>query len=108
MASALHELDATALAAAIRAGEASSLEAVRTLRERIESVGAAVNGVVALAPGEEDRARAADAALARGEALGPLHGVPFTAKDTLDTAGVRTTRGSLLFADHVPGEDATA
>ncbi|MEZ5101026.1 MAG: amidase [Thermoleophilia bacterium] len=108
MAGALHELDATALAAAIRAGEASSLEAVRALHERIASVGAAVNGVVALASDAEERARAADAALARGEAVGPLHGVPFTAKDTLDTAGLRTTRGSLLFADHVPGEDATA
>jgi aspartyl-tRNA(Asn)/glutamyl-tRNA(Gln) amidotransferase subunit A len=39
---------------------------------------------------------------------GPLHGVPFTVKDTFDTAGVRTTRGSLLFADHVPGRDAAA
>lgn len=108
MTGALHELDAIGLAGAIRARVASSLEVVRALAERIESVGAAVNGVVALAPDAEERARAADAALARGDAVGPLHGVPFTAKDTLDAAGVRTTRGSLLFADRVPEADATA
>ena len=42
----------------------------------------------------------------RGDELGPLHGVPFTIKDSFDTAGVRTTRGSRLFADQVPTADA--
>ena len=45
--------------------------------------------------------------LARGQRLGPLHGVPVTFKDTLDTAGVRTTAGSLLFAERAPSRDAT-
>uniref|UniRef100_J1ZVE3 Glutamyl-tRNA(Gln) amidotransferase subunit A n=1 Tax=Streptomyces auratus AGR0001 TaxID=1160718 RepID=J1ZVE3_9ACTN len=44
----------------------------------------------------------------RDEPLGPLHGVPFTIKDSLDSAGVRTMRGSHLFADHVPERDATS
>ena len=52
-------------------------------------------------------ARAADAALARGEAPGPLHGVPFTIKDSLDTAGVVTTAGTVGWRDRVPARDAT-
>jgi len=43
----------------------------------------------------------------RGDELGPLHGVPFTVKDTFDTFGIRTTRGSRLFAGYVPERDAT-
>ncbi|MFI8831864.1 amidase family protein [Streptomyces afghaniensis] len=46
--------------------------------------------------------------MARGDDLGPLHGVPFTIKDSFDTAGVVTTQGSRLFGHHVPAEDATA
>jgi aspartyl-tRNA(Asn)/glutamyl-tRNA(Gln) amidotransferase subunit A len=57
-------------------------------------------------PGVEKRAEEAEAAVARGDELPPLHGVPFTIKDSFDTAGVRTTRGSRLFADHVPERDA--
>ena len=57
-------------------------------------------------PDAEQRARAAEAAVLAGEELGPLHGVPFTIKDSFDTAGVRTARGSRLFADRVPAEDA--
>jgi aspartyl-tRNA(Asn)/glutamyl-tRNA(Gln) amidotransferase subunit A len=51
-------------------------------------------------------AAAADAAAARGEWLGLLHGMVVAVKDNLDTAGVRTTSGSLFFADHVPNRDA--
>jgi aspartyl-tRNA(Asn)/glutamyl-tRNA(Gln) amidotransferase subunit A len=54
-----------------------------------------------------DRAREAEAALMRGESWGALHGVPFTIKDCIDTAAVRTTRGSKIFADYVPRTDAT-
>lgn len=53
-------------------------------------------------------ARAAEARQMRGEALGPLHGVPFTVKDLIATAGVRTTYGSLIFEHHVPERDAIA
>jgi amidase len=54
-----------------------------------------------------ERAREADAALARGEMWGPLHGVPFTLKDAHATAGMRTTTGFPLLADYVPQEDST-
>ncbi len=51
-------------------------------------------------------ARAAEAAVMRGDALGPLHGLPFSVKDLVPTAGLRTTWGSLIFKDHVPERDA--
>lgn len=97
-------LDATELASRIREKEVSPVEAIRAYRERIEERNPEVNAVVTLFDDAEERARRAE----RSEPAGPLHGVPFTIKDTLDTAGVRTTRGSRLFADHVPAEDATA
>lgn len=56
----------------------------------------------------QDEARAAEAAYLRGEAAGPLAGVPFVVKDLFDTAGVRTTYGSPMFADNVPERDAAA
>ena len=52
-------------------------------------------------------AREAEQAIARGEYLGPLHGVPVAVKDQLWTAGIRTTAGSRFLADFVPEEDAT-
>ena len=53
-----------------------------------------------------DQARALDARLAAGEDIGPLGGLPVAIKDLVDTAGIRTTHGSPLFADHVPERDA--
>ena len=100
---------ATRLAAAIRAGEVSALEVVDAHLARIAAVNPALNAVVQLAA---DRARAearrADAALARGEIFGPLHGVPFTAKDSLSTAEIITTAGTRGRARLVPAQDATA
>ena len=66
-----------------------------------------INAVVRLADDARDRARAADAELARGARLGPLHGVPFTIKDSLDTAGVVTTAGTAGWRERVPERDAT-
>lgn len=76
------------------------------LRARAEALNPALNALVTPMPDAEERARAAEAAVLAGEDVGPLHGVPFTIKDSFDTAGVRTTRGSRLFAEHVPAEDA--
>jgi aspartyl-tRNA(Asn)/glutamyl-tRNA(Gln) amidotransferase subunit A len=103
----LCSLDATDLAARIRARAISPRDVVRAHLERIEAINPRLNAVVTLIADAEERARAAESALMRGEAIGPLHGVPFTIKDCLDTAGIRTTRGSRLFADHVPAADAT-
>ncbi len=99
--------DATELARLVRERRASPVEIVGAFLDRIDSVNPAVNAVVTPAPDAMDRAREAERAVAAGEALGPLHGVPFTVKDCIDTAGLRTTRGSLLFADRVPDADAT-
>lgn len=100
-------LDASELAARVRARELSPLEVVRGHLERIDAVNPKINAIVTRIADAEDRARAAEAAVMRGDALGPLHGVPFTVKDCLDTAAVRTTRGSRLYADRVATADAT-
>ncbi|MEW2436567.1 amidase family protein [Streptomyces caniferus] len=77
--------------------------------DRIEAVGPKVNATVTvLAERALAMAESADEAVAAGAAVGPFHGVPFTVKDSLDVAGVVTTRGSTLFEDHVANADATA
>ena len=98
-------LDATALAALIARGEVSSREVVQAHLDRIAAVGPAVNAITTLM-GEQALERAS--ILAREPALGPLHGVPYTIKDSLDTAGVLTMRGSRIFAGRQPTADATA
>ena len=99
--------DATALAGLMRDGHVSPVDVVRAHLQRIEDVNGWLNAVVTLDDRAEDRAREAEAAAARGEVWGPLHGVPVTIKDCVDTAGLRTTRGSKLFSDYVPAADAT-
>jgi aspartyl-tRNA(Asn)/glutamyl-tRNA(Gln) amidotransferase subunit A len=99
-------LGAIDLARAIRACELSPVEVVAELRERAAAIDPGLNALVTPMPRAVEQAKAAEAAVLRGDELGPLHGVPFTIKDSFDTAGVRTTRGSRLFADHVPDEDA--
>jgi amidase len=103
----LHEASVVEMAGAVRAREVSSVELVEACLRRIEAVNPRINAVVRLAPDALDRALAADAELARGIAAGPLHGVPFTIKDSLDTAGLVTTAGSVGWADRVPDRDAT-
>jgi amidase len=76
---------------------------------RIAKHNPALNAICTLdEAGARSRAREADAALARGELWGPLHGVPMTIKDALETAGVRTTGGYPPLSNHVPQKDATA
>ena len=95
------------MARAIAAREVSSLEVIDACLGRIEAVNPRINAVVRLAADARDRARASDAALARGEATGPLHGVPFTIKDSMDTAGVVTTAGTIGWRERIPDRDAT-
>jgi amidase len=100
---------AATLAAAIRAKQVSSVEVVNAHLARIAVVNAALNAVVQLTAEAARRdAAAADAALVRGAPRGPLHGVPFTVKDTLETAGVICTGGTTGRATFVPEADATA
>lgn len=96
------------LADAIRSGDVSAVDAVEAHLARIAERNPAINAIVTLdADGALRRARQADAARARGETWGPLHGVPFTLKDSLETAGMRTTAGFPPLADYVPADDAT-
>jgi len=95
------------IAKRIRQREVSSREVLDYFLERVDRLDKRINSVVTL---EVERARAeadaADAALARGEVRGPLHGVPMTVKDSFQTAGMRTTSGAPELADFVPQEDA--
>ena len=96
------------LAMHIRDRSVSACEVVDAYLGQIARHNPAVNAVVTL--DEEQarlRAKEADATLARGELWGPLHGVPFTVKDVLETAGVRTTSGFPPLSDHIPTTDAT-
>jgi aspartyl-tRNA(Asn)/glutamyl-tRNA(Gln) amidotransferase subunit A len=100
--------DATGLAELIRSRQVSSAEVVRAHLERIEAINPKLNAVVTLADGALDAAKAADEGLAADADVGPLHGVPFTVKDSFDTAGVLTQRGSPIFRGRVPDVDSTA
>jgi amidase len=98
---------ATWLAQAIRSRRISSLDAVDACLARIEAVNPRINAVVRLTDDARERARDADRKLADGDVGGPLHGVPFTIKDSLDTAGVVTTAGTVGWRERVPVRDAT-
>jgi amidase len=99
---------AKALAAAIAAKKISSEEVVKACLDRIEAVNPKLNAVVQLdREGALGRAREMDAALAKGNRAGPLHGVPMTIKDSLDTAGMISTGGTTGRKNFLPTTDAT-
>jgi aspartyl-tRNA(Asn)/glutamyl-tRNA(Gln) amidotransferase subunit A len=105
----VYHKDATALAALIRTKQLSSREVVQAHLDRIGAANPQINAVVTLLAEDALKgADIADKAVADGAALGPLHGVPFSIKDSLDTAGILTQRGSKLFASNIPDKDATA
>ncbi len=98
---------ATELARLIRSRKLSVTEVVRAHLAQIERVNPRVNAIVTLmAERALDDARAKDGALARGDAAGPLFGLPIAHKDLVPTRGIRTTYGSPIYRDHVPDEDA--
>src|SRR5687768_3166240 len=99
-------LSTRALAARIASGEVSAREALTDHLARIDAVNPTLNAIVTRDERAYERADDADARLARGETPGPLHGVPLTHKESTDTAGLRTTRGSPLLLDNVPTKDA--
>ena len=108
MTAAIFYSDAIGLAELIRNREISPVEVVQAYLDRIEAVNPKINAIVLVAEGALEAARAAEAAVLAGDKLGPLHGVPFTVKDSIDTAGVLTQRGSPIFRGRIPDTDATS
>jgi amidase len=94
------------LAALIRSHSVSPVEVVEAHLRRIDEINPRLNAIVTLAPDVLDQARAAEAGLMTSEETGALYGVPLTIKDTIDTAGLRTTSGSRLRCNTVPVRDA--
>ena len=100
---------ATDLAAAIRAKEIKSRELLELYLARIERLNGGINAVVTIAAERAlAEADAADARTARGAELPPLHGLPTTIKDAIETEGIRSTGGAVELRDHVPAADAPA
>ena len=101
-------MDAGALASAIRARQVSCVEAMNAYLDHIERLNPRVNAIVALVERASllDEARERDAALARGERIGPLHGLPHAVKDLAPVAGMRMTMGSPILKDFVPPADS--
>jgi len=98
---------ATRQAAAIREGRFRSRELLELFVDRIERINGKLNAVVTLdLPTAREAADAADRMAADGNFAGPLHGVPITIKDALETAGIRSTGGATELSDNVPGRDA--
>src|SRR5207253_8383856 len=98
---------AAELAALIAQRVVSPVEIVDIVLDRIEETQPTLNAFITVCADEaRAAAKEAEAAVMRGDALGPLHGVPFAVKDLVNTAGLRTTFGSWALADHVPRADS--
>jgi amidase len=100
-------LPAVELVRRIHSRNLSATEVLLAHLAQIERLNPRVNAIVTLIAEQAlGQARGADAALARGEAVGPLHGLPVAHKDLIATKGIRTTSGSPIFAQHVPDQNA--
>jgi aspartyl-tRNA(Asn)/glutamyl-tRNA(Gln) amidotransferase subunit A len=96
------------LGSKLRHGTISSEEIVRIAIDRTKKIDPLLNSYITFLPDEAlQQARAADAALRRGQDLGPLHGLPFSLKDHIATAGIRTTAGAKFMLANIPQADAT-
>lgn len=106
---ALIKLSALDLHRGYLARDFSPVEVVEALSRQIERVEPTLNAVTTRTLDRAvEEAREAELRYGARQAIGPLDGVPFMVKDLLDTAGIRTTYGSALFSDHVPGSDAAS
>jgi len=91
----------------LRHKQISPVDLTKACLDRIERLNSAVNAFITIMHDSAlAEARAAEAEINAGNWRGPLHGIPIGLKDLIDTAGVRTTCGSALFADRVPAHDA--
>ena len=105
----LHYQTATELAKRIRDKEVGCLELLEIFLARAEKHNPALNAIIVLEAGKaRERAREADAALAKGEVWGPLHGVPMTIKESFDVTGTPTTWGVVEHKDNIANSDALA
>jgi len=105
----LHFRSASELTRALRRKEVSSVELLDHYLARVAALNPRINAVVHVdAERARERARAADAALGRGESWGALHGLPITIKDSFEVAGMPCTSGAPELAKHVPAKHATA
>ena len=103
----LTRVPASDLRTRIAAKEISPVDLTEAVLARAEKLQPVLNCFVTLIPElARTAARRAETAVMKGEKLGLLHGIPFAAKDLVNTAGVRTTFGSLLHEDNIPKEDA--
>ena len=103
----LWQLGALELAGKIRGREVSSREVLEAHLDRVEQCNGSLNAIVRLLTDEARQAAdAADAAVARGDELGPLHGVPCTVKENIDVAGTPTTNGVTALAEAIASSDA--
>jgi aspartyl-tRNA(Asn)/glutamyl-tRNA(Gln) amidotransferase subunit A len=100
--------DASSLANLIRTRKLSPVEVVKAHLDRIEALNPNINAIVTVANSALNAAKEAEAAIMRGDTIGPLHGVPFTVKDSIDTANILTQRGSPIFKGRTPEQDATS
>jgi amidase len=101
------EMSAVEMARLLRTKQVSAREVLQAHLDRIERINPLVNAVVTLVPEQAIAAASrADEALARGNPIGPLHGLPIAHKDLQLTAGIRTTFGSPVFKDFVPAHNS--
>jgi amidase len=100
-------MTAVELTERIRTKALSCREVMEAHLAQIEKINPKVNAIVTRVPQDQvlAQARAADEALSRGDAVGPLHGLPIAHKDLVPTKGLRTTMGSPIYKDHVPDHD---
>ena len=103
----LHWLTLEQAAQRVRQRSVSPLDLTKACLARIEKLNPLLNTFITVTAGQAlEQARSLEAEAQRGAWRGPLHGVPIALKDNIDTAGIRTTAASALFADRVPAEDA--
>lgn len=105
----LSDTSAVELGKLIKAKSVSPVELVRATLDRAERLQPTLNCFITLCgDAAMDAAKAAESEIMAGRYRGPLHGIPYAAKDLVDTAGIRTTYGTLAYKDHVPAQDAVA
>ena len=98
----IYFVSASKQAELIRKKIISPVELIHSYLDRIQSLNPSLNAIVTVSEKAIEQARQAETKVMKGEYLGKLHGVPFTAKDCFDTAGIKTTRGSRLFQNRIP------